>query len=136
MIEPNEIGPHLDRARQHAAVGTRVAPGARFRLAKRLLLRAAHLITAEQVEFNRAVLEALNAMSDSMRALESSVRALESSVRATESEVRDLKRVTLTLQASLATTDVRLQAIADAIGPDGETPAGSGPTAEDATPAR
>jgi len=129
MIEPNEIGPHLDRARQHAAVGTRVAPGARFRLAKRLLLRAAHLITAEQVEFNRAVLEALNAMSDSMRALESSVRA-------TESEVRDLKRVTLTLQASLATTDVRLQAIADAIGPDGETPAGSGPTAEDATPAR
>jgi len=129
MIEPNEIGPHLDRARQHAAVGTRVAPGARFRLAKRLLLRAAHLITAEQVEFNRAVLEALNAMSDSMRALESSVRA-------TESEVRDLKRVTLTLHASLATTDVRLQAIADAIGPDGETPAGSGPTAEDATPAR
>jgi hypothetical protein len=129
MIEPNEIAPHLDRARQHAAVGTIVAPGARFRLAKQLLLRAAHLITAEQVEFNRAVLAALNALSDS-------VRALESSVRATESEVRDLKRVTLTLQASLATTDVRLQAIADAIGPDGETPAGSGPTAEDATPAR
>jgi hypothetical protein len=117
MTEPNETRTHLDYARQHASVGTELAPGARFRLAKKLLLRAAHLITAEQAEFNHAVIEVLDEMGTRLGAM--------------EAEVRDLKRATLALQASLASTEVRLEAIPEVNQSTGENPAGSRPAPED-----
>ena len=81
-----EIRLQTDNAREHIAVGSRVAAGARLGFAKRLVLRLADGIIAEQAEYNRSVVEALTGL---------------------EARLAEVGQALLVLQATLATEGVR-----------------------------
>lgn len=121
MTDPSDSRQNVERARGQISVGTRVPDDARFASAKRLVLKLAHGVTAEQTEFNRSAVLALES-------LQAQVEGIVANHEAFRVELAWTRRGLLQLQANLATDEVSRAMAIEPLGSEGSTPALDGNT--------
>lgn len=115
VTEPTNVAARLapglrgwvDRAQAHTQMGRRLAQSGRLRVAKRAILRIAHLFSQEQIVFNESVVHALTETGEEIAATQSRVASALGRVAAYESTVAELQTTLRATESVLADREER-----------------------------